>query len=129
MDSLAAAFPVRIPFWFLVLKTMEKKKDPVSNMFFFYVFFFLIHLATAMETDTGISSLSINMTPWWFSKWIFFFLDIFWVCLYALFCFVYYSFFVCFCILRKTNTVLAQNEFLNKGQRKGKATLGCWASV
>lgn len=58
---------------------------------------------------------------------IFFFLDIFWVCLYALFCFVYYSFFVCFCILRKTNTVLAQNEFLNKGQRKGKATLGCWA--
>ena len=94
-------------------------------MFFFYVFFFfLIHLATAMETDTGISSLSINMTPWWFSKWIFFFLDIFWVCLYALFCFVYYSFFVCFCILRKTNTVLAQNEFLNKGQRKGEATRG-----
>ena len=48
---------------------------------------------------------------------------------FVLFCFVYYSFFVSFCILRKTNTVLAQNEFLNKGQRKGKATLGCWASV
>ena len=46
-------------------------------------------------------------------------------------CFVLFIivFFVCFCILRKTNTVLAQNEFLNKGQRKGKATLGCWASV
>ena len=81
MDSLAAAFPVRIPFWFLVLKTMGKKKgnpdvefDPVSNMFFFFMFFFfLIHLATAMETDTGISSLSINMTPWWFSKWIYYY--------------------------------------------------------
>ena len=44
-------------------------------------------------------------------------------------CFVYYDLFVCFCILRKTNTVLAQNEFCNKGQRKGKATLVCWASV
>lgn len=40
-------------------------------------------------------------------------------------CFAYYNLFV----LRKTNSVLAQNEFCNKGQQKGKATLVCWAFV
>ena len=44
-----------------------------------------------METFTWIASLSINMTPWWFSKWIYFFyLDIFWVCLCALFCLLWF---------------------------------------
>lgn len=47
--------------------------------------------ATAMQTFTWIASLSINMTPWWFSSWIYFFyLDIFWVCLCALFCLLWF---------------------------------------
>ena len=31
VDSLAVAFPVRISFWFLVLKTMEKKQTRMLN--------------------------------------------------------------------------------------------------
>ena len=81
-----------------------------------------------METFTWIASLSINMTPWWFSKWIYFFyLDIFWVCLCALFCLLW---FVCLLLYSAKNQHSIGSKWVcNKGQRKGKATLVCWASV
>ena len=62
MDSLAVAFPVRIPFLFLVLKTMEKKETCMLNSTPLAICF-VNPPAIAMETDTRIASFSINMNP------------------------------------------------------------------
>lgn len=119
MDSLAVAFPVRIPFLFLVLKTMEKKGNPhvefypVSNMFFF-----LIHLLLPWKQTRELLRIRSRLA------WIH---HIFWVSLYALFLSVLL---IIICLFyEKPTRYWLKMSFVTKGNKKGKATLVCWAFV
>ena len=111
---------------------MEKKETRMLNSTPLAICFFFIHLLLPWKQTLELLRSRLTWIHHrWFWKWDYLFswhLLGFFVRL-VLICFVYYNLFVCFLHCTKTNSVLAQNEFCNKGQQTGKVTLVCWASV